>query len=110
MGSQLYRSRFFYVFDGGRGDRRLSVPVGGGGKTGAASEMLPDQSRRSDWEGSPRVEGLYIPVRKVLEPGKRGEEGSRNIDLLGCYREKGEIASGESRTVASDFPGGRGER
>jgi hypothetical protein len=59
------------MFLTGRCDRRLSIPVGGGGETGAASEMLPDQSLGSDWEGSSRVEGLYIPVRKVPERGEK---------------------------------------
>ncbi len=37
-----------------------------------------------------------------------GGEGSRGIDLLGSDQEKGEIASGESRSVASDCSGSRG--
>ncbi len=53
------------------GERRLFILVGGGGETGAASEMLPDQRRRSDWGGSSRVEGLYIPARNVPEPGEK---------------------------------------
>ncbi len=45
---------------------------------------------------------------KVLERENGGEEGSRGIDLLGFDQEKGEIASGESRSVASDRSGSRG--
>lgn len=87
--------------------RRSSIPVGGG-ETG--SEMLPDRSRRSDWGGSSRVEGLYIPARKVPEPGEKRWRRFQKYRSWIRMRKKGEIASGESRIVASDFPGEGGER
>ena len=74
------------------------------------SEMLPDRSRRSDWGGFSRVEGLYIPARKVPEPGEKRWRRFQKYRSWIRMRKKGEIASGESRVVASDFPEGGGVR